>query len=284
MHISHFWKTHAVAASFAVSAHDLPTLDKIPVIKDVLDDHNFGAVVDIGIGTGFTTYSVFGDHPVVCLDCYAPNLSHYRKRISAVTRLGAPHCVVARATELPFKPNVFRAVLCSEVLEHIEDDQAAAREISRVLAEGGRVVVTVPHDRGGFASFLELLRIRTVHDAPGPEHHVRIGYTEEALANLLRRYGLQIEECRYYMRFLTRLVTDLVSLGHLLIEKLFYGRREWNWAELAELEGNVAFRLYARVFPLVWLITRLDKLLVWTRGFGLVMSATKRCGCRIVRE
>jgi SAM-dependent methyltransferase len=268
-------KRNAVVEYFGISLCDLPTQDKIPVIKNLMTKGDGGLAVDIGIGTGFTTYSVFGDRPNVCVDIYAPNLVYYREKATLVGSSHLPMCVVALATALPFKANVFQTALCSEVFEHLEDDDGAARELARVLAQGGKVVVTVPHDRGGFSTLLEFFRIRTVHDLPGPEHHFRVGYTEESLRNLLGRYGLQIERRCYSLRFFTRLVTDLVSLGHLMIQKVFYRRAAWNWAEVAELESNVVFRFYSRLFPLVWLVTRLDKLLFWTRGFGLVISARK---------
>ena len=61
------------------------------------------------------------------------------------------HYVVADATRLPFKEGVFRSVVCSEVLEHIEDDLGAVGQMASVLEEGGRLIVTFPHRRDFFA-------------------------------------------------------------------------------------------------------------------------------------
>lgn len=265
-----------LAAHFAISAHDLPTRDKIPIIKDIMRDDGEGLALDLGSGTGFTTYSVFGDRRTVCVDLYAPNLHYYRDKIAFVSSAQSPLCVVARLAELPFKAGVFRFALCSEVLEHLENDDGAARELARVLTADGRVVITVPHARWGFASFLELLGVQTVHDAPGPEHHFRVGYTEDTLGKLLSRCGLQVEYYRYYLRLFTRLVTDLISLGNLLIQRLAYHRTTWNWAEVADLEESRLFRFYTWIFPLLWLFTRLDRLLIWMPGFGLVVAGRKR--------
>ncbi len=54
--------------------------------------------------------------------------------------------VVAQAdvTKLPFADGSFDIVVCSEVLEHIEDNRTAVRELVRVLKPGGDLVVTVP--------------------------------------------------------------------------------------------------------------------------------------------
>jgi SAM-dependent methyltransferase len=42
----------------------------------------------------------------------------------------------------------FDAVLCSHVLEHVDDDKAAMRELARVTAPGGWCLVMVPLDLG----------------------------------------------------------------------------------------------------------------------------------------
>lgn len=171
----------AVLRQLGFAAHDLATRDKIPVIRGLMAAVSAGLAVDIGSGTGFTTYSLFGERPTVCVDGEAGNLRWYRDRVMAVAGARRPLCVVALATSLPLKSGVARYVLCSEVLEHLDDDAGAASEIARVLAPGGRAVVTVPYTGLGFTSFLERMDIPTVHDFPGPERHVRPGYDEASL-------------------------------------------------------------------------------------------------------
>jgi SAM-dependent methyltransferase len=51
---------------------------------------------------------------------------------------------VGSATELPFEDDQFDLVTAFDVIEHIEDDQAAANELVRVCRPGGIVFVTVP--------------------------------------------------------------------------------------------------------------------------------------------
>jgi SAM-dependent methyltransferase len=60
--------------------------------------------------------------------------------------------VVADATRLPFAPAMFSHAICSEVLEHIEEDRAAVAELARVLKPGGDLLVTFPHRRCYFAN------------------------------------------------------------------------------------------------------------------------------------
>ena len=261
---------------FGVSAYDFPTRDKIPRIRELMAAKGDGLALDIGCGTGYTTYFVFGERPTVCVDLHPPNLHYYRSTMALIPGGRRPLCVVAQATALPFKVGAFQFVLCSEVLEHLEDDGAAVRELARVLASNGRAVITVPCTEFGFTSFLELCGIKTVHDFPGPEQHVRPGYDERSLGQLLARHGLEIERHTYYLRFFTRLVTDLVSLAHLLYQRIVHRRRAWTWSDTAAAEGSLAFHFYTWIFPVLWLFSRLDLLIDRLRGFGLVAAGRKR--------
>lgn len=55
--------------------------------------------------------------------------------------------VRADARELPFEPDSFDRVTAISTLEHVEDgDDAVMLELARVLAPGGRLVVSVPYN------------------------------------------------------------------------------------------------------------------------------------------
>lgn len=49
--------------------------------------------------------------------------------------------------QMPFANNTFDAVLCNHVLEHVRDDIAAVREITRVLKWGAYAILQVPFFR-----------------------------------------------------------------------------------------------------------------------------------------
>jgi SAM-dependent methyltransferase len=52
--------------------------------------------------------------------------------------------VHADVTNLPLQDQSFDLILCLHVLEHVQDDRAAMRELLRVLAPKGRAVIQVP--------------------------------------------------------------------------------------------------------------------------------------------
>jgi SAM-dependent methyltransferase len=89
----------------------------------------------------------------------------------------------ADATALPVADGGVDLVMAFDVLEHLEDDDAAVREIRRVLRPGGRFLVAVPCDP----------RLWSAHDeAVG---HVR-RYTRPTLTDLLVRGGFTLGPMR----------------------------------------------------------------------------------------
>lgn len=54
------------------------------------------------------------------------------------------HFAVADVYSQPFDDNSFDAVLCQEVMEHVEYPEDLCRELLRVMRPGGAVIVTTP--------------------------------------------------------------------------------------------------------------------------------------------
>ena len=59
----------------------------------------------------------------------------------------SPRSTILRAQgeALPYASSIFDLILSHEVLEHVDDDRAAAAEILRLLRPGGRLVLFVPN-------------------------------------------------------------------------------------------------------------------------------------------
>lgn len=94
-------------------------------------------ILDFGSGTGGNSleYTAFGR--VVGIEPDATAVRFARER-------PGPFYSRALGTALPFGDRTFDAVVASDVLEHIEHDAEAVREIRRVLRPGGVLVFTVP--------------------------------------------------------------------------------------------------------------------------------------------
>lgn len=89
------------------------------------------------------------------------------------------------AFRLPFRDATFDRVICAEVMEHVHDYGAAARELARVTKPGGRVAVTIP------TATSEQLYLRLGDDYfESPGGHIRI-FRPRELARGLARAGLE---------------------------------------------------------------------------------------------
>lgn len=94
-------------------------------------------ILEIGCGSGALLQDLQHYGTAVGLDVAAPALANCRER-------GLDCVSLADVTALPFADEQFNVVIAVDVLEHVEDDAAAIREINRVTKKGGKVILTVP--------------------------------------------------------------------------------------------------------------------------------------------
>lgn len=107
-------------------------------------------VLDLGCGEGRHVISAYvaADVHSVGIDLSLEDLQTTREKFADFEEPGNQAksfgLSSASALALPFADNTFDKVICSEVLEHIDDYQAALREIERVLKPGGLFCASVP--------------------------------------------------------------------------------------------------------------------------------------------
>jgi SAM-dependent methyltransferase len=114
-------------------------------------------------------------------DALARAAGPLRARGREAGRLGA--MLQGNAFQLPFADATFDRVICSEVMEHVHDYAAAARELARVTKPAGRIAVTVP------TTTSEQLYLRAGdHYFESPGGHIRI-FRPRDLADALGAAG-----------------------------------------------------------------------------------------------
>lgn len=100
-----------------------------------------GAYADVGAGDGGQIRSALdhgllsGFSRIIAVDISAERVARMKKLLPEVEG------VVADAQSLPFADGSIDFIFSSQVIEHVPDDFAMAREIARVLAPGGTAVV-----------------------------------------------------------------------------------------------------------------------------------------------
>jgi 2-polyprenyl-3-methyl-5-hydroxy-6-metoxy-1,4-benzoquinol methylase len=178
---------------------------------------------------------------------------------------------------LPFLDAAFDRVVCLDYLEHVDDDDLTLREIRRVLQPGGRLILVTPHT--GKLFLLQKLRplVGLKLEYYG---HKREGYGCRTLEAKLGAAGMRFIRHKTYSRFFTELLELILNAGYVNLlskkpeAKLRDGHIRPSTADEFASQRK-AFKLYKVVYPFVWLVSRLDKLLFFLRGNAIIVWAEK---------
>jgi SAM-dependent methyltransferase len=175
------------------------------VRRDILDqqlarlqlDPTRARILDVGCGTGGASLTLARHGRAVALDRSPGSFA------IAPGEVPRPytHRVLASASEpLPFADGSFDVVCALDILEHLDDDAAAARELARVCKSGGHVIAYVP-------AYPILWGYNDEYS-----HHKR-RYVKAQLSSLLKSTGLDIEESGYFnaVLFLPTLAARLIQ-------------------------------------------------------------------------
>ncbi len=182
-------------------------------------------VLDCGCGRGFYLKMLrsVSQCRLYGLELEAEILAKTRRNIGHL-----PGITVTQASiyAQPYADNSFDAVILSEVLEHIDEEQRGLREICRVLKPGGVLVITVPNANYPFwwdpiNKTLETLFNRPIRKGPLSgiwANHVRL-YTPELLRRQALAAGFLVEEERAFTHHSFPFIHNLVyGLGKPLLE------------------------------------------------------------------
>jgi SAM-dependent methyltransferase len=142
---------------------------------------DLGRVADLGCGPGvFTRYLCRHAKFVLAADVDRESLARTFARHAREKNLTP---LVMRANQLPFRDSSLDTILFLEVLEHLDDDEGALRQIARILRPGGKLVLSVPVPPGEIDA-----------DEFG---HKREGYTRGDLLSLLEGAGFKVRRATY---------------------------------------------------------------------------------------
>lgn len=128
-------------------------------------------LLDVGSADGPSVAWMRGDHERFAMDLDPRGLTPGRD-------------VCASALALPFSDGSFDVVGAFDVIEHCEPEKRAVAELARVLAPGGRLLVSVPAYQWAWSD----------HDVRAG-HHRR--YTRPRLLAAVEGAGLTVQRCSY---------------------------------------------------------------------------------------
>jgi len=208
-------------------------------MADALRPYLGDAVLEVGAGIGTISALLLPRERYVATDIDASQLTTLANRFYNVPYVETARFDVRSAEDAALFRGQFDSVLCCNVLEHIDDHEAALRHLHEVLRPGGRLVLLVPRGEDLFGSLDELV------------DHVR-RYEPDDLCALLERLGFEVEGVRHFNKAAVP---------------------GW-WLNARVLRRRTFGRLQLKVYDsMVWLFRRLDPILPWG---GLSVIAVAR--------
>ncbi len=171
-------------------------------------------ILDIGCGTGAMLDDLAPFGTVVGAD-FSPEALQF-----CVTR--GVHASLSRADvrRLPFADSSFDVVTAMDIIEHIDDDKAAASEIFRVLKPGGRLLASVPAFQSLWSEHDEAL------------HHYR-RYTVPRFKDLVQRVGFSADKISYTVTSLFPPIWAYRQVSNLLPKRRAAGEKKANLVTFA---------------------------------------------------
>lgn len=149
------------------------------IVREVARIRSGGRVLDGAVGLGqLATRMQQRGLRVFGID-YSFNAALHVRRNTTIP------VVVGDMENMPFRDGVFDGMTTGETLEHLNDDEAAAMEIGRVLADEGVIIATVPALESLWSESDDYY-----------EHQRR--YSREELSNLFTVADVKVEKAQYW--------------------------------------------------------------------------------------
>jgi SAM-dependent methyltransferase len=178
----------------------------------------------------------------------------------------------------PFHDAEFDRVVIVDFLEHIPTDQEFIDELFRIIKPDGELIVNVPHVKN---SLLRKLRV-LIGQTDEKHGHLRPGYTLESLATLLAPKFIIVSSMTY-SKFFSECIDTLITLAFGLLKNKNKSSAKGTLVIKSDLvRYKKMFTFYSYLYPFVWCLAKLDKLLVWHSGYTLIVKA--KVGEKHMRE
>lgn len=152
-------------------------------------------ILDAGCGSGRNMLELARHGTVTGVELSPPSVAVARGR-------GVGEVIEGSVLQMPFESGSFDLAVSLDVIEHLEDDLSALRELRRVVAPGGALLITVPAYQWLWSG----------HDEVN-HHHRR--YTRRSLQRVAERAGWETVRTTYFNSLLLPVAIALRVLDRL---------------------------------------------------------------------
>lgn len=154
----------------------------VELISEYAEDHFGEVILDAGAGSGEISRRLQADGFCKRLVGVEPFEDNYRLLVRNYGDHPDRECHRADLFALPVADGAMDALISTQVFEHIEDHEAAADEVARVVKSSGLALISTPHPPELFPN----------------DGHVRPGYTREEMDALFGPHGFEHVGHRYF--------------------------------------------------------------------------------------
>lgn len=178
---------------------------------------------------------------------------------------------------LGFPDACFDRIITIDVHEHLDDFSAFSKEIGRIAKPNAQVICTVPN---GDESKIAVKIKSAVGMGPEAYGHKRVGLTIDEMKELMERSQLKPMATSSFSRFFTEMLELTINFAYVkLLAKRSAAPVEHGQIapatedQLKSVEKT--YKLYSLIYPIYWLVSRLDALLFFTEGYVIVVEGRR---------
>jgi len=245
---------------------------KVKTIIDFMEETQNKTCLEIGCEKGILSYflrqkgGIWISSDIDLMNVYTTNT------------LVKENTVYFKEDALPFFDSSFDCIVAIDTLEHIENDQSFLDDLYRILSKNGILYITVPCSKPTLVLNKLARKMGLTLEYYG---HKREGYTKEHLKFMLDKAGFLVTKIKGFSRFFTEGIE--LFINYLYIFLLNKGEMK------AGIKGSISptkeedfdahklsFKIYCIIYPILWLISQMDKLLFFTSGYVIILKAKKK--------
>jgi SAM-dependent methyltransferase len=182
------------------------------------------------------------------------------------------------SNNLPYNDNSFDLIVTIDCHEHLKDPVTFTKEIQRIAKDKGRVIITVP---GGQKTKIANIIKNAVGMTKEKYGHTREGFSTHELSKVMLNANINPINKRTFSRFFT----EMLELGINFLYVKVLSKKSKTKVE----EGTIApatqdqlksvektYKMYSLVYPFFKIISSLDYLLFFTKGYVVIVEGEKR--------
>ena len=198
--------------------------------------------------------------------------------IEEMAQLLNQEVLFAKENALDYENASFDRVVTIDVHEHLDDHVPFSKEVSRIVRSGGQVICTVPN---GDETKIVVKMKNAVGMTADEYGHSKIGITIPELKEILDNSDVEPIKTSTFSRFFTEFLE--LTINFLYVK--FLSKR----SDVPVEKGQIApatqaqlksvqktYKIYRLIYPIYWLISRLDALIGFTEGYVVVVEGRRR--------